>query len=505
MKSISISSIFRLLPKVGLSAILLIALCACNAKKETEEIYSPSSSVAVTSFSLKSDKKVAAHLDSVFFSINLDERVIYNADSLPKGTKTDKLIPVITYPSTVTSAIIIMQDGERFEGESNYKSKPNDTIDFSGRTFLRLTAEDGTTMSEYEIKINVHRQDPDSLFWTSMATSKLPSQTSRPTAQKTLKFNGKSLCLVRESDATYTLSSASDLFNPDWQKATVTFPAEVDVESFTATSSALYILSSTGQLMKSDDGLTWTPLAPYWDKIIGAYSDNLLGLRTTASGLVHTSWPADAYPETPIEEGFPVSGFSNPGIIESKWSATPVMIIFGGVTAVGDYSNQTWGFDGAVWVTLTENRPAAISGATLVPYLNYRSTNAMWIHNEFPVWLIIGGTLKDGTRNRTVYISYDNGVNWRVADSGLQLPEQFPSVAGADIVTEISPRSAALSNAWTRVTNSTDRRLSYKVDNGTVEWDARYMFLFGGYTPDGKLNTSIWHGVLGRMLDTPLF
>lgn len=485
--------------------MIMLALSACNAKKESDELYSPSSSVAVTSFSLKGDKKVAANLDSVFFSINLDKRIIYNADSLPKGTKIDKLIPVITYPSTITSAIIIMQDGERFEGESNYKSKPNDTIDFSGRTFLRLTAEDGTTMSEYEIKINVHRQNPDSLFWTSMAVSNLPSRTGRPTAQKTVCFNNTTLCLVREQDATYTLSSADDLFNPEWRKKAVTFPAEVDVESLTATSCALYILSDNGQLITSNDGETWSLLSPVWNKIIGTYADNLLGIRTTGDGLVHTSYPENAYPEMPIEQGFPVSGFSNPGIIESKWSSTPVMIIFGGVTSRGEFSAQTWGFDGKEWVALTENRPLPISGATLVPYVNYRSTNAMWIHNEFPVWLLIGGTLEDGTPNRMVCISYDNGVNWRIADSGLQLPARFPSVSGADIVTELSPRSASLSSAWTRVTNQTDRRLSYKVDNGTVEWDARYMFLFGGTTPDGTLNTSIWHGVLGRMLDTPLF
>ncbi|MDE7409414.1 MAG: hypothetical protein K2N09_05265, partial [Muribaculaceae bacterium] len=61
----------------------------------------PGSSVAVTKFSLKSKKGSNVKLDSVFFSIDLNRGVIFNADSLPVGTDVTKLVPVIGY---VTSA-----------------------------------------------------------------------------------------------------------------------------------------------------------------------------------------------------------------------------------------------------------------------------------------------------------------------------------------------------------------------------------------------------------------
>ncbi|MDE5840878.1 MAG: hypothetical protein K2H49_08160, partial [Muribaculaceae bacterium] len=69
-------------------ALLLIAgVSSCNkATETTEELYMPASSVAVTAFSLKPKSGSKVKLDSVFFSIDLNKGVIFNADSLPVGT-----------------------------------------------------------------------------------------------------------------------------------------------------------------------------------------------------------------------------------------------------------------------------------------------------------------------------------------------------------------------------------------------------------------------------------
>ena len=75
----------------------LIAMTACNKDdndiNNTASMYVPA--VAVTRFYLKADSKVMNNLDSVFFSIDLENGVIFNADSLPKGTKISTLIPLL--------------------------------------------------------------------------------------------------------------------------------------------------------------------------------------------------------------------------------------------------------------------------------------------------------------------------------------------------------------------------------------------------------------------------
>ena len=64
-------------------------------------------SVAVTSFSIAKDDSILAGLDTVFFS-NLQRAQIFNADSLPFGTRTDKLVPKMTTLEGASEARFIM-------------------------------------------------------------------------------------------------------------------------------------------------------------------------------------------------------------------------------------------------------------------------------------------------------------------------------------------------------------------------------------------------------------
>ncbi len=99
----------------------------------------PASSVAVTNFSLKAKSGTKVKLDSVFFSIDLNRGVIFNADSLPVGTDITKLVPVISYTSSA-SAVTLTQSGGKTTGEIDYKTNPSDTVDFSGKVVLKITA-----------------------------------------------------------------------------------------------------------------------------------------------------------------------------------------------------------------------------------------------------------------------------------------------------------------------------------------------------------------------------
>ena len=166
--------------------MLMGTLSSCNKKTETEEeVYMPASSVAVTGFSLKSKSGTSVRLDSVFFSIDLNKGVIFNADSLPMGTDITKLVPVISYTSSA-SAVTLTQSGGRYTGEIDYKTNPSDSVDFSGKVVLKITAEDKETTRSYSIKVNVHQCEPDSLVWDQLAVTPLQSRLRSPNQQKTL-------------------------------------------------------------------------------------------------------------------------------------------------------------------------------------------------------------------------------------------------------------------------------------------------------------------------------
>ncbi|MDE5774594.1 MAG: hypothetical protein K2H86_09100, partial [Muribaculaceae bacterium] len=346
MKHIPLHKIF-----VALTTLLMvnILMTGCNAKSEDEEPENqPSVSVAVRSFKLNPNARVLANLDSVFFSIDLDRGIIFNADSLPKGTDIEKLVPVITFPSTVETAEIIMEGGNRMEGIVNYKTNPSDTIDFSGRVTLRLTANKGSLSRDYQIRVNVHKAVADSIMWDKMASSALPSRLADPRAQKTVAMGETIYTLIEEHDATYTLSKTRDVASANWTKKVVSLPEQVSVTSFTATESALFILGRSGALLTSADGETWSSTGVSWVHIIGGYGKSLLGISQATGGVyMHDMYPAGSdFVSKPIAQDFPTAATSNLMTFTSKWSSEPYAWFTGGVRD-GKTLSATWSYDGA--------------------------------------------------------------------------------------------------------------------------------------------------------------
>lgn len=122
-----------------------LMLGSCNDKEEEdpeiqEIIYSD---VAVKAFSLEKNDSVLAHLDSVYFAIDLNNAVIYNPDSLPIGTEVEKLVLKITLP-TVNSATLIEAAAPGAKAkEIDYINSPKDSVNFTyGDARLKLESYD---------------------------------------------------------------------------------------------------------------------------------------------------------------------------------------------------------------------------------------------------------------------------------------------------------------------------------------------------------------------------
>ncbi|MDE6422820.1 MAG: hypothetical protein K2K95_05310, partial [Muribaculaceae bacterium] len=128
---------------VPAALMLLGSATSCNEKtKEQDEIAVTVSTVAVKSFTLQANSKILSNLDSVFFSIDLDRGVIFNADSLPLGTDVSRLIPVITFMTTVSKAEIVVSEEGKDDKTYDYLTNASDSIDFSKTVKLNVTAYD---------------------------------------------------------------------------------------------------------------------------------------------------------------------------------------------------------------------------------------------------------------------------------------------------------------------------------------------------------------------------
>lgn len=489
-----------------LLVILLLAGVSCNSKttEDEETIALTPAIVAVKEFRLQRIDSVLAHLDSVFFSIDLNSGVIFNADSLPKGTDVSKLLVKITFANNMTKVNLIFRHDNEMD-TVDYLKNPTDTIDFSDPVALEVTALDGVNSFTYQVKVNVHKQDPDVIAWQELETSKLPSRLPNPLAQHTVVCNDMVYCLVEENNGEFTLSSSADLNMGQWEKKVFAPGFLPDVTTFTASSDSFFVLNVYGDLFESADLSSWNSTGENWATILGAYGDGILGVKSVGAEMMHAAYPIpEGFMETPIEKGFPIYNPSELGIIESEWADKPMAILAGGVTQEGEPSSSVWAYDGTNWAIINQGVLPALEKPMLARYVVYRDTPYIFTKRAFDVWLLIGGTSADKVINRDIYISYNNGVNWTVAPEAMQLSEQIPALRAADVIVAGYKLSADLSEAWTP-TPLTKTRTEYTLDGYDITWICPYLYIFGGYVSDSdnSLNTDIYRGVLQRLKFTP--
>lgn len=489
-------------------AVLTLSLGACNSEASDEPDYEPALSVAVQGFSINPNSKVLANLDSVFFSIDLDHGVIFNADSLPVGTNVTGLVPKIVFPAAVTKAEIEMSGGEKRTGVVDYKKSPTDSIDFSGDVTLTLATEDDALSRKYRIKVNVHKMVADSLMWDRQAVAPLPALAPQPRHQRTVLMADRVYTLIEEADASFTLATAKHIERNDWERTSLALPFSPDVRSLTACNDALYILATDGSLYSSADGKDWTSCGVSWHRIIGAFGESLLGLNRQNNRMYHDIYPRPAgYVIQEIAADFPTEGMSNFTSFTSKWATDPIGFFTGG-SRDGRPNGDSWAFDGVTWAKISNAPLPPVTDLLMVPYLNYRQTATSWVQTEFSVMLAIGGRLADGRLNKTVYLSYDNGVNWMKGESLLQLPKYIPDLYAADALILTSPMNANIDASWQARSESRPydpRRIKYFIEGNDIDWDCPYIYMFGGFDAAGTLNPQIWRAVLARLTFAPLF
>lgn len=487
-------------------AVASIGVVACN--EDSDEPTTVSANVMVTSFSLNANDSVLDNLDSVFFTIDLVNAKVFNADSLPYGTDVSRLVVNIgTYGSSVAE-LSIPRPGQS-DSIVNYLKNSTDSIDFSnGPVNLHLVALDGTSQRDYTISVNVHTIKPDSLYWNKISLNKLPSQAS-PTEQKTVRYNDMAVCLTK-SPAQYTLATISNPANFYWNQQEVSFPFTPDVNSLNATANALYILDTDGNLYSSVDGISWTSCGLCWHHIYGGYGDKLLGVKAIDGKYYHVTYPETT--ETLAENNCPVSGTSSTVTFETKWSDNQQVFVIGGRCANNELTGAMWGYDGENWSKVSNNNIQAREDVAFFAYYSFKTNENNWSVTEYPTLIAFGGFDGEGYPGKRVYTSIDMGLTWKVGDDLMQLPDYIPEMGGAQaLVFEKTLQSRSASTDWISypsrqlpswwiIDSPTHSRVSQNGD----QWECPYIYLFGGYDRSGNLYNTIWRGVINRLTFKPV-
>ena len=161
-------------------AFALLLLCASCLKGNDSETVSYNdkaiASFALTTLNCYHHTTSSTGADSVYmtkitgsnykFNIDQMQHIIYNTDSLPKGTDVTHVACNI---STLNYGVLVL---EAIGNDSLYylaNTTPTDSIDFSQPRMMRVYSNNGDGYVTYTVKLNVHQEEGSEFRWTRMA------------------------------------------------------------------------------------------------------------------------------------------------------------------------------------------------------------------------------------------------------------------------------------------------------------------------------------------------
>lgn len=479
-------------PVIIFAASLASGLCSCDSNSVENVVLTDlsASSVEIKGFSVTSTFGTES-VDSLSFSVDLNEGKIFNADSLPVGTQLKNALVSLDLPSVSKAEIVMHYDDlEKEDVTVDYLASPSDSVDFSAdKVSVRIVSANQTVRREYTVKVNVHAMKPDSLAWGNDAYATIPGALSGTKASKTVRMGDKYYTLTQLSGGITLATGTSLSALNSWKTASVTIAAGTDVNSLSATEDSLFILDENDGLYSSADGITWNPTGESMCYIYGGYGNTLLGVKKNGGKYYHVTYPASV--EKEVKSGCPVSGTSALIIYDTEWSLSPMAAFTGGRDSEGKISGATWGYDGTEWAKLSLEALPALQGVSVCEY--YSVTSTLFTTSTAPMLYAFGGSKADGTINSTVYVSVDRGVHWRQGDSNIQLAASVPKLVNAQAIVEnrtmlVPDEAAAQSRAIKPLTS----------------WECPFIYLLGGNSGTGTFNTDIFRGVINFLAFIPI-
>lgn len=199
--------------------------------------------------------------------IDQSQRKIYNNDSLPLGT--DAAHVLCTVSSLNSGTVIIKYLSQEGEDSLAYYSS-SDSLDFTEPVEFRVYANSGAAYRSYEVKVNVHTEDPDSFRWSNCATVDAFKSFAD---MRAASVNGKVILLGTDGASTtaYTTDSSD---GATWTKAAEGLGA--DAYRNTAVLGGKLYAASNGSLLSTQDGASWTTVGTFTkSRLLGAGSKKL--------------------------------------------------------------------------------------------------------------------------------------------------------------------------------------------------------------------------------------
>jgi hypothetical protein len=398
-------------------------------------------------------------LSNVKFTIDQIGGFIFNGDSLPYGTKIEKVVCTLTY-SVGVNAVKVVQEAV---GDTTIWWNGTDSLEFSRPVEFTTIAYDGTTTKTYTAWVNIHQEKPDSMVWESHATLPAADAAERNVMKYTYN-DADAYLMYAKISGLHTLFYSPATDTETWQELPLTgLPETADISQITPYEGALYAPAGRDGLYLSADGMSWTKMedAPTVGAILGVVHEgyNTPSLLAAIVSGDDSSVFAAMNKEKQWTEGnavpanFPVSAF---GRINYNRMNHEYLSVVAGKDSKGQTLNTTWATaDATGWALFSgeqENFFEKKAGAMLTQY-----------DDKF---YLIGGINAENKASKEIHLSIDNGATWFPADSLKTFPEAYKARGYASVHVDA----------------------------------ANYLLIFGGKTGEGEKSLNeLWRGRINRL------
>lgn len=183
-------------------------------------------------------------------TINQRTNSIENRDSLPYGSQLSRVLATIVF----NGSSLAWREKDSDAGWTAYNS--TDSLDLTKPLELYLTSNDNQSSRIYTFKVNVHRQEGDSLYWNRCEGE--VSELQDMTDMKAFVLDDR-LMVLGKGQAGITLALRSGIQEQgSWETSTTSLPAEADLQTLRQEEGRLYISTSDGRILTSSDAQEWT-------------------------------------------------------------------------------------------------------------------------------------------------------------------------------------------------------------------------------------------------------
>lgn len=380
-----------------------------------------------TSSSTGNDTTLSATVTGSAYNFYIDQttRQIYNADSLPVGTKTSAVLATIT--SKQSSPLLWVYKNHNNEDSLAYYSS-SDSIDFSTPRTIRVYNNDFSAYVAYNIQVNVHQEDGDVFLWHNLAQNNAP--LAALTNLKAVSA-GNHIFVFGMNGGNAKVFQTKNTDGTSWTEiegANVTLTEEA-CKGVVAKDDELYVLNN-GAVLKSADAKTWETVATDASllQLIGASSRYLYAYSTAGISVSKdngASWSAEALD---TDASYLPENSLSMAIAPIRSTKNAETLLFVGNRST-DYADSI----ATLWTRTVDYHTNASAGKwNYVEYdanqrgkLPYLSTIQV-AANDSGYVALGAGAFKEGNRmvNRCRWYKSNNGLTWSV-DTTVVTPSNY--------------------------------------------------------------------------------